>query len=45
MTRSASQFQTPRLFAAVVIAAALGIALFALVALLERMCLPWKRAR
>lgn len=45
MTRSASQFQTPRLFAAVVIAAALGIALFALVALLERICLPWKRAR
>ncbi len=43
MTRSASQFQTPRLFAAVFVAAALGIALFALVALAERVALPWRR--
>jgi ABC-type nitrate/sulfonate/bicarbonate transport system permease component len=43
MTRSASQFQTPRLYAAVVIAAALGITLFALVALAERVMLPWRR--
>lgn len=43
MTRSASQFQTPRLFAAIVIAALLGIALFTLVAMLERIFLPWRR--
>ena len=43
MTRSASQFQTPRLFAAVFVAAALGIVLFALVALAERVALPWRR--
>jgi ABC-type nitrate/sulfonate/bicarbonate transport system permease component len=43
MTRSASQFQTPRLYAAVIIAAALGITLFALVALAERVMLPWRR--
>ncbi|MDQ3549646.1 MAG: ABC transporter permease [Chloroflexota bacterium] len=39
MTRSASQFQTPRLYAAVFVAAALGITLFALVALAERVAL------
>ena len=44
MTRSAAQFQTPRLYAAVAIAAALGVALFALVALVERLALPWRRA-
>lgn len=44
MTRSASQFQTPRLYAAVFVAAALGITLFALVALAERVALPWRRA-
>ncbi len=43
MTRSASQFQTPRLYAAVFVAAALGITLFALVALAERVLLPWRR--
>ncbi len=42
MTRSASQFQTPRLYAAVVIAAALGIGLFVLVSLVERVALPWQ---
>jgi len=42
MTRSASQFQTPRLYAAVTIAALLGIALFALVSLIERLVLPWQ---
>jgi ABC-type nitrate/sulfonate/bicarbonate transport system permease component len=45
MTRSASQFQTPRLYAAVVVAAALGVLLFALVGLLERLLLPWRRAK
>ncbi|MEX1158216.1 MAG: ABC transporter permease [Thermomicrobiales bacterium] len=44
MTRSASQFQTPRLYAAVFVAAALGVTLFALVALAERVALPWRRA-
>ncbi len=43
MTRSASQFQTPRLYAAVFVAAALGITLFALVALAERIALPWRK--
>ena len=43
MTRSASQFQTPRLYAAVAVAAALGMSLFALVALFERWALPWQR--
>lgn len=44
MTRSASQFQTPRLYAAVVIAALLGIGLFALVSVVERWALPWRRS-
>lgn len=44
MTRSAAQFQTPRLYAAVLIAAALGIALFALVSLVERWALAWRAA-
>lgn len=44
MTRSASQFQTPRLYAAVVVAALLGIGLFTLVAVVERWALPWQRS-
>ncbi|HUG15548.1 MAG TPA: ABC transporter permease [Thermomicrobiales bacterium] len=44
MTRSAAQFQTPRLFAAVTIAALMGVLLFALVALVERLALPWRAA-
>ena len=44
MTRSASQFQTPLLFAAVGISAVLGITLFGIVALSERWLLPWRRA-
>jgi ABC-type nitrate/sulfonate/bicarbonate transport system permease component len=44
MTRSASQFQTPRLYAAVLVAAALGIVLFLLVAAIERVALPWRAA-
>jgi ABC-type nitrate/sulfonate/bicarbonate transport system permease component len=43
MTRSQSQFQTPRLYAAVLIAALLGITLFALVSLIERLAMPWRR--
>jgi len=41
MVRSASQFQTAAVFGAIVVLSALGIALFALVALLERRALPW----
>jgi ABC-type nitrate/sulfonate/bicarbonate transport system permease component len=43
MQRSAAQFQTARLFAAIVILSALGVGLFALVSLLERILLPWRR--
>lgn len=44
MVRSSSQFQTPRLFAAVVIAAAMSVLLFVVVAALERLVVPWRRA-
>ncbi len=44
MTRSASQFLTARLFAAVFIAAIIGVVLFALVALLGRILVPWQDA-
>jgi len=43
MERSASQFQTPRVFAAIFILAAMGVLLFSAVALLERILLPWRR--
>jgi ABC-type nitrate/sulfonate/bicarbonate transport system permease component len=43
MTRSASQFQTPRVFAAVLISALLGVTLFVLVGLVERAATPWRR--
>ncbi len=41
MVRSASQFQTARVFAAIVVLSAMGIGLFALVALSERYLIPW----
>ncbi len=41
MVRSASQFQTARVFAAIVVLSAMGIALFGLVALSERYLIPW----
>lgn len=41
MVRSASQFQTARVFAAILVLSAMGIALFAAVALSERCLLPW----
>ena len=44
MTRSASQFQTPLLFAAVGISAIMGISMFALVVLAERFIVPWRSA-
>lgn len=43
MIRSASQFLTDRVFAAILVSAMLGIALFVAVALLERLLLPWQR--
>lgn len=43
MTRQAAQFETARVFAAIFILAFMGVALFTLVALLERVLLPWRR--
>lgn len=43
MERSAAQFQTARVFACIVILALMGIGLFSLVALIERVALPWRR--
>ncbi|MEZ4520841.1 MAG: ABC transporter permease [Thermomicrobiales bacterium] len=43
MTRAASQFLTARLFAAVAISAVIGIALFAIVALIGRALVPWAK--
>jgi ABC-type nitrate/sulfonate/bicarbonate transport system permease component len=43
MERSAAQFQTSRVFACIVILAAMGIGLFSLIALIERLALPWRQ--
>lgn len=43
MQRSAAQFQTSRVFAAIVILSLMGVGLFSLVTLLERLLLPWRR--
>ena len=43
MERSAAQFQTSRVFACIVILAIMGIGLFSLIALIERLALPWRR--
>ena len=43
LTRSAAQLLTARVFAAIVVLAAMGIGLFGLVALAERWLLPWRR--
>lgn len=43
MERSAAQFQTARVFACIVILAIMGIGLFGLVSLVERLALPWRR--
>lgn len=43
MDRSAPQFETPRVFACIVILAVMGVSLFLLVSLLERIALPWRR--
>ena len=42
MQRAAAQFQTARVFAAIVILALMGIGLFGLVSLIERLVLPWR---
>ena len=41
MIRSKPQFLTERVFAAIAILSALGIALFLLVGVVERMAIPW----
>lgn len=43
MTRSAPQFLTERVFAAIFILSVMGVALFALVVLVERLALPWNQ--
>ncbi|HEX3723018.1 MAG TPA: ABC transporter permease [Nitrolancea sp.] len=45
MIRSAAQFLTARVFAAVLISALLGLAMFGFVSLLERLLLPWQHVR
>lgn len=44
MIRSAAQFMTDRVFAAILISAVLGVVLFLIVAGLEWLLLPWRRA-
>ncbi|MBI4233116.1 MAG: ABC transporter permease [Chloroflexi bacterium] len=41
MVQAAPRFQTPLVFAAIFILSAMGVGLFAVVALLERLLLPW----
>lgn len=43
MDRSAPQFQTPRVFACIVILAVMGVSLFSIVSLIERIALPWRK--
>jgi ABC-type nitrate/sulfonate/bicarbonate transport system permease component len=43
MIRSASQFQTARVFAIIIVLAAMGLTLFGLVVLLERKLLAYRR--
>lgn len=43
MDRSAPQFETPRVFACIVILAVMGVSLFLIVSLIERLMLPWRR--
>lgn len=45
MRRSAGQFLTTRVFACVILLSLLGIGLFALIAIIERLALPWRRYR
>jgi ABC-type nitrate/sulfonate/bicarbonate transport system permease component len=43
MTRAIAQFETPRLVAAIFLLSLMGTGLFALVSLVERVVLPWRR--
>jgi ABC-type nitrate/sulfonate/bicarbonate transport system permease component len=43
MTRAIAQFETPRLVAAIVLLSLMATGLFALVGLVERLLLPWRR--
>jgi ABC-type nitrate/sulfonate/bicarbonate transport system permease component len=43
LTRSIAQFETPRMVAAIFLLSVMGSALFALVGLVERLVLPWRR--
>ena len=43
LTRATAQFLTARVFAAVLLLSLMGVGLFALVALAERLLLPWRR--
>jgi ABC-type nitrate/sulfonate/bicarbonate transport system permease component len=43
ITRAIAQFETPRLVAAIVLLSAMGTGLFAVVGLIERIVLPWRR--
>ncbi|MCA9878986.1 MAG: ABC transporter permease [Thermomicrobiales bacterium] len=43
LTRSIAQFETPRMVAAIFLLALMGSTLFALVGLVERLVLPWRR--
>jgi ABC-type nitrate/sulfonate/bicarbonate transport system permease component len=43
MTRSAAQFLTARVFACIALLSLMGVGLFALVALAERLVMPWRR--
>jgi ABC-type nitrate/sulfonate/bicarbonate transport system permease component len=43
MTRAIAQFETPRLVAAIVLLSLMGMGLFAIVSLVERLALPWRR--
>lgn len=43
MTRAIAQFQTDRVIAAIVLLSLMGIGLFAVVTLVERLVLPWRK--
>jgi ABC-type nitrate/sulfonate/bicarbonate transport system permease component len=43
LSRSTAQFQTARVFAAIVVLSLIGVGLFLVVALAERLLLPWRR--
>ncbi len=43
MTRAIAQFETPRLVAAIILLSVMGTGLFALIGLVERIALPWRK--